>query len=65
MITWNFPNWITVVLMGTLGYLLVSIVAQLLRGRLGLKGTNDNATPGGTSGAFAGIFSNSMFTRAA
>lgn len=64
MITWNFPNWITVVLMVALGYLVIALAAQLVRGRLGLKAANSN-TPGGTSGAFAGIFSNSMFAKVA
>ncbi|MDE2104810.1 MAG: hypothetical protein KGL39_46665 [Patescibacteria group bacterium] len=64
MITWNWPNWITVVLMVALGYLAVSIVAQLVRGRLGMKAANGN-TPGGTGGAFAGVFSNSMFAKVA
>lgn len=65
MITWNFPNWITVVLMVALGYLVTSIVAQLVRGRLGMKGAANNNTPGGTSGNFAGIFTSSMFRQAA
>lgn len=66
MITWNFPNWITVVLMVALGYLVVSIVAQLVRGRLGFKGAaNGNTPPGGTSGAFAGVFGSSLFAKAA
>lgn len=35
LLTWNIPNWITVVLMVALGYLLVSLAAQLVKGRLG------------------------------
>lgn len=65
MITWNFPNWITVVLMVALGYLVISLVAQLVRGRLGLKSAANSNTPGGTSGAFAGVFGASMFKKAA
>jgi hypothetical protein len=67
MLTWNIPNWITVVLMVGLGYLLVSLVAQLVRGRLGTKAANDDggAAMGGTSGAFAGVFGASPFQKAA
>lgn len=66
MITWNIPNWITVVLMAALGYVLVSLVAQLVRGRLGAKGAanNNSATLGGTSGNFAGVFGANMFAKA-
>lgn len=30
LITWNVENWITVLLMAFLGYLLVSLLAQVL-----------------------------------
>jgi hypothetical protein len=66
MISWNWPNWITVVLMVALGYLVVSLVAQLVRGRLGLKGSPNAG--GGQSDSqrdFAGIFGASTFARAA
>lgn len=44
-LAWNLPNWITVVLMVALGYLVVSLVYQLLlrRGLVsGGAGANDN-----------------------
>jgi len=65
MITWNFPNWITVVLMVALGYAVLAIVSQLVRGRLGGKSAANSNTPGGTNNSFAGIFGNSMFSKAA
>ena len=46
LLTWNIPNWITVVLMVALGYLLVSLAAQLVKGRLGSTG----AAAGGVAG---------------
>lgn len=55
MLTWNIPNWITVLLMVSLGYLVVSIGAQLVRSRLGGGGSaNDNAAA--TPLSFAGVF---------
>jgi hypothetical protein len=33
LISWNLPNWITIVLMAAFGYALVGIGAQLLKGR--------------------------------
>jgi hypothetical protein len=31
MISWNFPNWITVMLMAAAGYAILGVVAQLLK----------------------------------
>ena len=30
MIAWNFPNWITVLLMAAAGYLVLALVSQLV-----------------------------------
>lgn len=67
MISWNWPNWITVVLMAALGYLAVSFAAQLVYGRLGKKGDAAGPVTGGGAGMsqsqddFAGIYGASMF----
>ncbi len=31
MISWNLPNWITVVLMAAAGYAVLGLLAQLLK----------------------------------
>lgn len=31
LISWNLPNWITVMLMGAAGYAVVGLVMQLLK----------------------------------
>ena len=31
IISWNFPNWITVVLMAAAGYAAAGVVVQILR----------------------------------
>lgn len=65
MISWNWPNWITVVLMAVLGYLAVSFATQLVRGRLGLKSTprttGDGQGPSQSQANFAGVFGASEF----
>lgn len=67
MLTWNWPNWITVVLMVLVGYLALSLVSQLVRGRLGLKGngggpaTGAGAGPSESQDNFAGVYGASMF----
>lgn len=63
MITWNWPNWITVVLMVVLGYLAVSLLAQLVRGRLGRgpRTTGDGSGPSQSQANFAGIYGASEF----
>lgn len=33
IITWNLPNWITIVLMATLGFAILAAVAGMLRKR--------------------------------
>lgn len=66
MLSWNWPNWITVVLMVALGYLVISLASQLVRGRLGLKAAH---APGGgqtrSQQNFAGIFGQTEFDMAA
>lgn len=64
MISWNWPNWITVVLMVALGYLVVSLAAQLVRGRLGMRRPAPGTTgagdgPSNTQWNFAGVFGDS------
>lgn len=64
MISWNWPNWITVVLMVALGYLVVSLVAQVVRGKIGSKGgpiTGAGAGPSTTQKNFEGVYGASMF----
>lgn len=34
IISWNVPNWITVVLMAAAGYLVVGLVAQVILSQL-------------------------------
>lgn len=63
MITWNFPNWITVVLMTVSAYLLVSLLAQLVKRQAGGAGP-ETGTGGGVSQSqanFAGVYGASMF----
>lgn len=56
MLTWNVPNWITVILMVALGYAVVALAAQLVRGRL-TGGSPDLSSPPGLSslGDFIGL----------
>jgi hypothetical protein len=35
IITWNVPNWVTVVLMATLGFGIISVVASFMRKKNG------------------------------
>lgn len=35
MISWNFPNWISVMLMAAAGYAVLGLVAQLLKQQQG------------------------------
>jgi hypothetical protein len=67
MIDLSVPNTISILIMAALGYGLLSIIMQLIRGRLGMKGgsASNSNTPGGTSGAFAGVFGSSLFKQAA
>ena len=58
LISWNIPNWITVVLMVVLAYLLVSLVTQFVRARMGDGGS---APPGSSATArFMGVFGNAL-----
>lgn len=38
IITWNVTNWITIVLMAFLGFVLLALVSQFIKGR---KGSSD------------------------
>jgi len=38
MISWNLPNWITVMLMAAAGYALLGMVAQIMKQRQGVAG---------------------------
>ena len=42
-ISWSIENWITVVLMVSLGYFLVSFVASIVRSRMGGLGLANGA----------------------
>lgn len=59
MLSWNIPNWITVVLMVVLAYLAVSLIAQFVRRRMG---ANDNVPPlgSGSISDFMGVFGNAL-----
>lgn len=67
MISWNWPNWITVVLMVALAYLVLGFGTQLVRGRLGMK--RGAPLPTGIAGNgqsqsaqnFSGVFGQSEF----
>lgn len=66
MISWNWPNWITVVLMVAIAYVGAGLVTQLVRGRLGMKGgagpvTGSGAGPSQSQKNFAGVYGASMF----
>ena len=39
IISWNLPNWITVVIMAALGYAVLGGVAQLIKQKNGSSGT--------------------------
>lgn len=63
MISWNWPNWITVVLMVGLGYLVLCLLSSLLGGKLGRRG-NPAASGSGQSRSqrnFAGVYGQSEF----
>ena len=38
LISWNLPNWITVVVMAALGYAALGVVAQVIQRRGGAAG---------------------------
>lgn len=42
IITWNLPNWITVVLMVTVGFAALAAIAGIVRKRRG-GGNSDNS----------------------
>lgn len=50
MLSWNFPNWITVVLMVAVGYLVIGLAVQLVKSRTG--GASQQRT---TAGPIASI----------
>lgn len=60
MLTWNIPNWITVILMVALGYLLLSFAAQLVKGRLGMFGGATGNMGGGVNSPGYGSISDFM-----
>lgn len=33
MIAWNFPNWVTVLLMAAAGYAVLAFVSQMVKGQ--------------------------------
>lgn len=39
ILTWNVPNWITVVIMAVLGFAVIGAVAHLVSGRAENAGT--------------------------
>ena len=53
-ISWSIENWITVVLMVSLGYFLVSFVASIVRSRMGGLGLANGAV-NSLSGSMPGI----------
>ena len=63
MIAWNWPNWITVVLMVALGYLVVSLAAQLIKGKMpGVPAAASGSGQSTSQKNFAGIFGQSEFS---
>lgn len=48
LITWNVVNWVTILLMAALGFLIFAALAQVFHK---IRGTNSNATPGTGVGA--------------
>lgn len=46
LISWNLPNWITIVLMATAGYLLFGLASQFIIGASG------NTTAANNSGGY-------------
>jgi hypothetical protein len=66
MISWNWPNWITVILMVALGYLVVSLAAQLMgkaTGKSSVMAPTGVAGNGQSTTAknFAGVYGASEF----
>lgn len=47
LISWNLPNWISVVLMAAAGYFLLGLIAQVFN-----KGTTTAAGQSQTTGGF-------------
>lgn len=41
IISWNIPNWITVVLMATAGFLIIGVVSQVLMNKFGSNGPTE------------------------
>lgn len=35
LITWNLPNWITVVLMAALGFMVLAVIGSFVKGKMG------------------------------
>lgn len=40
IITWNVTNWITIVLMAALGFMILAVLASYLRGKIGTDSTD-------------------------
>lgn len=38
LISWNLPNWLTVLLMAAAGYAVLGLLAQFLKGQAGAAG---------------------------
>jgi hypothetical protein len=50
LISFNLPNWITVILMVALGYLVFSIVSQIIMGGFGSRSAPQNLTASAQTG---------------
>lgn len=42
-IAWNMPNWITIVLMAALGFMILSLASQFWKNKAGGTGAASNA----------------------
>jgi hypothetical protein len=38
LIAWNFPNWVTVLLMAAAGYVVLAFVSQMVKGQTAAGG---------------------------
>ena len=56
VISWNIPNWITILLMVALGYVATVLLIQLLRMSGLAQGANDNSPGGPAMALFGSVF---------
>jgi hypothetical protein len=55
LISWNLPNWITVMLMGALGYVALALLAQVFKWNGSGGGSATTVATGGSLPSMFGL----------